>query len=183
VKKRRILLSVGRLEYQKNYSVLIQAFALIAPKHPDWILRIIGEGVERKDLEKLVAELDLSGRVDLPGTTDKVSSEYAQASLFSLSSRWEGFPNVIAEAMAHGVPCIGFAGCAGVSDLIRHGYNGRLAAENGDPETLADELSFLIGEPEQLVQMGRSAIESVQAYRPEHIYDLWEQLFKEAARS
>ncbi|MBK6896694.1 MAG: glycosyltransferase [Alphaproteobacteria bacterium] len=183
VKKRRILLSVGRLEYQKNYSVLIQAFALIAPKHPDWILRIIGEGIERKDLEKLLAELDLSGRVELTGTTDKVSSEYAQASLFSLSSRWEGFPNVIAEAMAHGVPCIGFAGCAGVSDLIRHGYNGRLAAENGDPETLADELSFLIGEPEQLVQMGRSAIESVQAYRPEHIYDLWEQLFKEAARS
>ncbi|MBK9585572.1 MAG: glycosyltransferase [Alphaproteobacteria bacterium] len=183
VKKRKILLSVGRLEYQKNYSVLIQAFALLAPKHPDWILRIVGEGVERKDLENLIAELDLSGRVELPGTTDKVSSEYAQARLLALPSRWEGFPNVIAEAMAHGVPCVGFAGCAGVSDLIQHGLNGRLAAGNGDPETLADELSFLMSDPEQLVQMGRSAIESVQAYRPEHIYDLWEQLFKEAART
>lgn len=183
VKKQKILLSVGRLEYQKNYRALIDAFALIAAKYPDWNLRVVGEGVERATLEQLIGDLGLSGRVELPGTTDAVGAEYAQASLLALPSRWEGFPNVIAEAMAHGLTCVGFADCAGVCDLIQHGYNGRLAAGNGDPKSLASELDLLMGAPEQLHNLGRNAQESMMAYRPEHIYHLWENLFREAARS
>lgn len=182
VKRRKILLSVGRLEYQKNYSVLIKAFGLVAAKYADWILRIIGEGGERQQLEKLITELGLTGRVELPGTTDTVGAEYAQASLLGLPSRWEGFPNVIAEAMAHGLPCVGFSGCAGVSDLIQHGQNGRLAAGNGDPQSLAEELDILLSAPDQLSGMGKNAQESMKAYEPVHIYDLWENLFREAAR-
>ena len=181
-KKRPVLLSVGRLEYQKNYSVLIRAFALIAPQNPEWTLRIVGEGLERKDLEQLISDSGLAGRVEMPGTTDTINSEYAQASLMVLPSRWEGFPNVLAEAMAHGVPCVGFAGCAGVSDLIKPERNGLLATGNGDPKSLADELGRLMGDPKILENMGQAAQESIKAYQPDRIYDLWEQLFREAVR-
>ena len=180
-KHRKVLLSVGRLEFQKNYAVLVNAFAEIADKHREWILRIVGEGVERKELEALVLSHGLKERVEMPGTNDNICEEYAKASLFCLSSRFEGFPNAQAEAMAHGLPCVGFEGCSGVSDLIEHGQNGRLAKGNGDSSSLAKELDALMSQPEALKKAGKVAQDSVKEYNPEHIYDLWEQVFTEAA--
>jgi glycosyltransferase involved in cell wall biosynthesis len=174
------LLSVGRLNYQKNYAVLIEAFARLAPRFPDWDLRIVGEGEDRNELEAHVFRLpELAGRVALPGTTAEVDTEYAAAHLFCLPSRWEGFPNALAEALAHGLPAVGFLGCAGVPDLIDAGGTGALAAGNGDASALADALASLMAEADRRAAMGRAAVASVAAYRPEAMFDLWEATLRE----
>jgi glycosyltransferase involved in cell wall biosynthesis len=174
------LLSVGRLGYQKNFSVLIDAFAALAESFPDWDLRIVGEGEDRGALEAQLARLPvLKGRVSLPGATSEVEAEYAAAHLFCLPSRWEGFPNALAEALAHGLPAVGFADCAGVPDLIEAGRNGALAAGNGDPATLADALLPLMADAEKRIALGMNAVASVAAYRPEEIFRLWEKVLRE----
>lgn len=181
-KGRKILLSVGRLEFQKNYSVLLHAFAQIAAKAPEWDLRIIGEGSERKTLENLARDLGIENRIQMPGTKTQLAEEYTQASLFCLPSRWEGFPNSLAEALSYGVPAVGFATCAGVNDLIQHKKNGILAQGNENPTSLAQAFETLLNDPQTLQNMGKFAFESVKVYKPEHIYDLWETFFEEAIR-
>ncbi|MCL4677394.1 MAG: glycosyltransferase [Alphaproteobacteria bacterium] len=181
-KTRKILLSIGRLEYQKNYPVLLRAFSKISANFPDWTLRIIGEGADRDTLETLGRELKIKSRLEMPGTTNDPGAEYAAASLFVLPSLWEGFPNVMAEAMAHGIPCTGFEGCAGVSDLIQSGYNGELAKGHNDAGALAQTLENLMKEPGTLDTMGKNATDSIKKYAPAQIYDLWENLFRDTAR-
>jgi len=142
----RTLLSVGRLSYQKNYSILIRTFAALCNDFPKWRLVIVGEGEDRPCLEEEIAEQGLTGRVSLPGTTEDVGRRYRESHLLCLSSRWEGFPNVLAEALSHGLPGVGFAGCAGVRDLIHHGENGLLAEGNGNAESLAECLRTLMAD-------------------------------------
>lgn len=181
-KEQRTLLSVGRLSYQKNYPVLIEAFARIADEFPDWRLKIAGEGEDRAAVETVVEACGLQDRVQLDGATSDVSSEYRAADLFCLPSRFEGFPNTLAEAMAHGLPGVGFAGCAGIDELITPGRNGRLAEGNGDPKSLARALGALMGDATERARLGVAAREIVRAYQPEEIYDMWDRLFRGTAR-
>jgi glycosyltransferase involved in cell wall biosynthesis len=177
---RWLLLSVGRLGYQKNFSALIDAFSGLAPRFPDWDLRIVGEGPYRNALESQLARLPgLEGRVCLPGTTNEMQAEYAAAHLFCLPSRWEGFPNALAEALAHGLPAVGFSGCDGVPDLIDPGRNGALAAGNGDAAALAATLAPLMADPAKRVELSSNAVKSVAGYQPEEIFGLWERVLRE----
>jgi glycosyltransferase involved in cell wall biosynthesis len=175
------LLSVGRLSYQKNYESLVRAFASVADDFPAWKLRIVGEGERRPEIEALVSELSLSDLVELPGPVRDVSAEYRSSDLFCLPSLWEGFPNTLAEAMAHGLPCVAFADCAGSNELIRHDVNGMLAAGNGDTGTLADALRRLMADAATRRRQGASAREITNTYKPQSIFDRWEQLFREVA--
>jgi glycosyltransferase involved in cell wall biosynthesis len=178
------LLSVGRLGYQKNFSVLVNAFAELAKRFSDWDLRIIGEGEDRAVLESEIARLpEIKGRVSLPGTTSEVEAEYAAAHLFCLPSRWEGCPNALAEALAHGLPAVGFAGCDGVPDLIQSGWNGALAPGNGDARALAKALGPLMADPAKRAELGSNAVVSVAGYRPEEIFRLWERVLHECVSS
>jgi len=171
------LLSAGRLGYQKHFGVLVEAFAALAETHPQWDLRIMGEGSERAKLEELIAASPvLAGRVTLPGATSEIGREYAAAHLFCLPSRWEGFPNALSEALAHGLPAVGFDGCAGVPDLIDPGKNGALAKGNGDAATLAAALSPLMADAEARARLGAGAVRSVAAYRPDRTFDRWERV-------
>src|SRR5262249_17387767 len=175
------LLSVGRLGYQKNFSVLIDAFAGLAERFSDWDLRIVGEGEDRGALEAQLAQRPgLKDRVSLPGAISEVEQEYAAAHLFCLPSRWEGFPNALAEALAHGLPAVGFAGCDGMPDLIEPGQNGALAIGNGDAAALADALAPLMADTAKRVTLGRKAVASVACYRPEEIFPLWEKMLRDA---
>jgi GalNAc-alpha-(1->4)-GalNAc-alpha-(1->3)-diNAcBac-PP-undecaprenol alpha-1,4-N-acetyl-D-galactosaminyltransferase len=178
-REQRTLLSVGRLSYQKNYPVLVEAFARVADEFPDWRLKIVGEGEDRAAIEGAVDARGLQGRVHLDGATSDVSSEYRSADLFCLPSRFEGFPNTLAEAMAHGLPGVGFAGCAGIDELITPGRNGRLAEGNGDPESLARALGALMGDATQRARLGEAARDIVRRYEPKEIYDTWDRLFRE----
>lgn len=171
------LLSVGRLSYQKNYECAIEAFAKIAGDFPQWDMTIVGDGELRGKLEGMIAAAGLQGRVSLPGTVTDPGEHYAAAHLFYLPSRWEGFPNALAEAQAHGLPAVGFKDCLGVNELISDGYNGILANGNGDSTNLANAFSALMQNNELRFEMGAMSRRIVENYAPEQIMDRWEDIF------
>ncbi|HJU08480.1 MAG TPA: glycosyltransferase, partial [Rhodanobacteraceae bacterium] len=107
-KSSRTLLAVGRLMPVKGFDLLIEAFATAVEIHPDWNLRILGEGCFRETLAEAVAARGLCGRVSMPGFTSNVRTEMQQADLFVLSSRFEGFPMALLEAMSEGCACVSF---------------------------------------------------------------------------
>jgi glycosyltransferase involved in cell wall biosynthesis len=176
----KILLSVGRLSYQKNYGVLIDAFAKIATEFPDWTLKIVGEGEEKEQLEKRAENLRISGQVQFANTVKNVSDLYCSSHLFILPSRWEGFPNALAEALAHGLPSVGFRECLGVRDLIHDGINGILADKIDNADTLAAALRTLMKDDKRREEMGIAASNSMKPYAPEAVFDQWENFFKKA---
>lgn len=181
---RKKLLSVGRLAPQKNYACLIRAFFRLAPDHLQWDLEIIGDGDERADLTALIDYFGLHGRVTMPGTVppDQMAGAYASAQLFVLPSRFEGFPNALAESLAHGLPAVGFADCPGVRDLIVPEVNGLLADGMDDPETLAEALATLMRDDVLRARLAAQAPTSVAAYTPDKIFDRWEELFIQTAK-
>ncbi len=140
-----LLLAAGRLCHQKGFDVLLQAFARVAPEHPSWHLVILGEGPERAALERQVQALGLVAQVLLPGRAGNISQWYDRAELFVLSSRYEGFPNVLAEAMAAGVPVVSSDCPTGPSDLVRDGIDGCLVPPE-DPAALAQALAVVMAD-------------------------------------
>jgi glycosyltransferase involved in cell wall biosynthesis len=134
-KERYTLLNVARLNEQKDQSTLIKAFHEIANEFPNWDLRIIGEGNLRSELENEIESLGLSNNVTMPGIKRNMSKEYMSADLFVVSSTYEAFGLVSAEAMSYGLPIVGFADCPGTNDLIKNGVNGFLV-EKGSPRHL-----------------------------------------------
>lgn len=171
---RKKLISVGRLGYQKNQSALLKAFAQIKDQFPDWDLLLAGEGGDRNTLEQEIQSLDLTKQVFLLGAVKDIKSLYCASHLSCLSARWEGFPNVIAESLSHGLPAVGYAGCAGTRDLIEDGVNGLLAEGNGNPDTLAQALATMMSNPDLRGQMGKAGIESMKEFVPKSIFDRWE---------
>jgi glycosyltransferase involved in cell wall biosynthesis len=175
------LLSVGRLGFQKNYRVLLEAFARLASRYANWDLMILGEGEDRIPLECLRRTHGLQDRVLLPGVTKSVEECYVSSHLFCLPSRWEGFPNALAEALAHGLPAVGFSGCAGVRDLITSGHSGLLAPGNGAIDSLTDALGELMSNAELRRSMGAAAIQSMQRFHPNKVFSRWQELLSEVA--
>lgn len=175
------LISVGRLSYQKNQAALIEAFALLAGRAPEWRLVLVGAGEDEGRLRELVARCGLSERVEFTGAVKDVESQYLRSHAFCLSARWEGFHNALAEAMAHGLPAVGYVGCAGTGQLIRHGETGLLAAGNGSVEALAETLAGLLMDAGQREHLGRAAAQDMARFTPHLIFDRWETLFREVA--
>ena len=178
-KERFQLLSTGRLCAQKNYEALLRAFANLSPKFEDWDLAIVGDGEKRVQLETLKDELGLGDRVVFPGAVSDVSSWYVGANLFCLPSLWEGFPNALSEALAHGLPCVGYGECAGVRDLIIDGENGLLADGNADVRTLETCLSALMEDAARRHDMGRAAVAGMRKYHPDHVLPMWEDMLSQ----
>ena len=170
------LLTVGRLCAQKNYLKLITVFAHLAPLHPDWTLVIVGSGELRERLLDAIKHHGLEVRIRLIPATAEISDVYRCASLFCMPSRWEGFPNALAEAMAHGLPAVGYRGCAGVRDLIRHGETGLLADGNGDVDSLSAALDALMSDPARRESMGKAAAEFVKQFHPDRVFSRWDAL-------
>lgn len=177
VGKKKTLLTVGRISYQKNFYVLIHAFSEIVERFPEWRLVIVGDGEGRDALEQLIARKKLESQVTLVGYTKDPSSYYASAQLFCLPSRWEGFPNALAEAMSYGLPSVGFEGCAGVSDLIKNDVSGKLAQGNENHKSLTSALSALMSDDDARVAMGQAALKQCEEFTPSKVYDMWEDLF------
>jgi len=177
------LLSVGRLDYQKNYKVLIHAFAKIADKFPSWKLEIVGGGGQEEELRYLIKELNLSQKVILIGETNNVQKHYVASHLFCLPSLWEGFPNALGEAMAHGLPSVGFEECSGVSDLITNNENGLLASGNNNVESFSESLAILMENDMLRIEMGKAARKSIKQFEPEDVFNQWERLFKSIAQT
>ena len=138
------LVALGRLSPEKGFDLLIEAFALCCRRYPEWILFIFGEGPERTHLETQIRRLDLNDRVHLPGLTRGTESVLAHASLFVCPSRYEGFPNALAEAMAAGLPVVSFDCPNGPRELIKDRLNGLLVPPQ-DLNGLSAAMGSLMG--------------------------------------
>ena len=172
----KLLLSVGGLRKEKGHRTLIAAFARIAARHPDWRLILVGEGQCREALESQVRALGIGGRVCFAGAVKEVEREYQRAQLFVIPSLYEAFPNCLGEALAHGLPAIGFADCPGTNHLIVPGVNGVLAEGRDRVEGLAMAMDELMASPETRARLGKAAPDSVDSYSLSAIVDLWENL-------
>lgn len=175
---RKIILNVGRLDPQKDQETLIRAFATLAADYSGWDIRIVGEGALRSRLEAIIAEYGLQERIVLPGTTPDIGEEYRQAHIFALPSRYESFGLATAEAMAHGLPTIGFADCPGTNELIADNENGLLVKGVDRVQALASGLEKLMTAPGLRVRLGNAGRQRVDAYHPYTILKEWESLIK-----
>ena len=174
----KVIVAAGRLTPQKGFDRLIPAFAAVAERHPDWRLRIFGSGTERPLLEGLVKRYRLADQVSLMGYTDRLWEEMAGAAMYVLSSRNEGFPMVLLEAMAVGLPVVSFDCRNGPADMITHGVDGLLVPQ-GDVARLATSICSLIEDPVLRSIMGNAARRTAATYDLPTICTRWEQLFEE----
>jgi glycosyltransferase involved in cell wall biosynthesis len=175
---KKFLLCVGRLSYQKNQSVLIKAFAKIAHLFPEWNLLLVGSGEDEKKLSKMVLEYTLDDRILFFSATLNIEHFYKISDLFCLPSRWEGFPNALAEAMAFGLPCVGYRDCSGVNQLIEDGLTGLLAGGMNNADSLAEILITLMRDENRRLEIGKSASEKIKKYSPEVVFNQWDDLIK-----
>lgn len=176
---RKILLAAGRLAPEKQFHLLIAAFAQLSVTHPDWDLAILGSGPCADDLLEAIAKHSLGGRVIMPGRVGNMADWYAVADLFVLTSRFEGFPNVLAEAMAHGCPAVSFDCDTGPRDIIRQGTDGFLVAL--DVAALSDALNSLMTDASLRAQLAARAIEVRDRFSIQSVSAQWLSLFSRSA--
>ena len=168
------IISVGRLYPQKNQKMMIEAFAKIAPKFPEWSLVIYGEGHQRKALELLVERLKVKDKVLLPGRCETVIEEVAKSKVFCLSSDYEGMSNAMIEALCVGTPVISTR-VSGTDELIRDGENG-LLVDIGDTEGLTQAFEKLLSNQELRAQIGKEGQRLATKFKTDTIVDQWEEI-------
>lgn len=174
----KVILGVGRLSNEKNFQELVDIWALIARDYPDWKLRIVGEGYAEPAIRERIAHHKLAEQVELRPFTPHVQEEYLQASIFCLTSVFEGFGLVLAEAESLGIPTIAYACPCGPRDIIREGEDGFLV-QPGDRETFAQRLRQLIEDEALRKRMGQAAKKNAERFTLETIMPQWVALFEE----
>ena len=165
---RKVILYVGRVTFQKNLEVLVRAISLLDSSP---VLRIVGEGEELPRIKALAK----SKKVMLESAkfTSKLSEYYLDADIFCLPSRWEGFPNVVGEALAHGLPVVGFADCAGIKSLVKDFATGVIAEGNDDAVSLAEALRIALNTDWNATLIRNS----IGVYSMQSFADSWESTF------
>lgn len=172
------VIAVGRLDYQKGFDRLIEAWELIqrTGKFADWQLDIFGQGEWREMLQRMVDEKGLQGTVQIHRPTRQIGEEYVKSSLLVMSSHYEGFPMVMIEAMACGLPVVSFDYKCGPKDIIQHGINGLLVPE-GDIKALANAMMEVMTDEAYRRMLSRNARKVVDTYSEEAVMARWIRLF------
>ncbi|MFD5078491.1 glycosyltransferase [Streptomyces sp. NPDC058371] len=172
----KAVVSVGRLTDQKGIDMLLDTWAEVAPRHPGWTLRIYGSGEDEEILRKQCTSLGLDDSVEWKGRTGDVPAALRSGSVFVLSSRGEGFPLALMEAMASGLACAAFDCAPGVREIVHDGEDGLLAGL-GNTGELARRLDTLMSDKELRDAMGEAARVNIQRYTTEEVVRRWEELF------
>lgn len=170
------ILAVGRYCYQKGFDLLLKAWAAIEQQIPSWRLDIFGDG-DRRPYQQLISELQIDrSRCSLNGRTSDIETEYANSSMFVLSSRFEGFGLVIVEAMACGLPVVSFNCKFGPGSIIEHEEDG-LLVEKDDVEGLSAAMLRLASNDDLRLQLAKNARKSVMRFSKQQVAMQWKELF------
>ncbi|MFI0356045.1 glycosyltransferase family 4 protein [Actinomadura sp. 9N407] len=180
-REHKVILAAGRLTRQKGFDLLVRAYEPLAAEHPDWTLAIFGGGPRRDRLRKSIADRGLTGRVVLRARTSDLAGEMERASAYVLSSRFEGMPMVILEAMGKGLPVVAFDCPTGPGEMIAHGDDGLLVPP-GDVAGLTAALRVLITDPGLRDRLGDRALASSRTYHLDRVGPQWLRLLDDLCR-
>ncbi|MEV4008328.1 glycosyltransferase [Actinomadura sp. NPDC049753] len=174
----KVVVAAGRLVHAKGFDVLLRAFAPIAAEHPDWTLRVFGGGPRRDRLRALIDDLGLGGRAELRPRTRDLHAEMERAAVYALSSRREGMPMVVIEAMGMGLAVVAFDCPTGPAEMIVHGRDGLLVPA-GDAGALTAALREVIADSGLRDRLGEAALRSARAHHLDRIGPRWSRLIRE----
>lgn len=175
VDRKKKIVGVGRLHPQKNFDLLIEAFSHIVKIYPDYKLEIYGEGELKRNLEAKIRSLNLSGCVILKGNVNNVQAKIYDASLFVLSSKFEGMPNALLEAMIVGLPCISTNwNPGGIEDIITNEENG-IIVKNNDVKEMTEAICKVLGDQDFANKLGSKAKNKVKGYSETEVMKEWDE--------
>jgi len=175
------IIAIGRLEPVKGFDMLLRAFAEPAKQHPGWTLKIIGDGSKRDQLQALASALQIRDRVIWEGAIKEPEKELLRSDLFVLSSRYEGFPMALLEAMACGLPVVSFDCPSGPREIIHDGEDGLLVPPN-EIGALATAMSRLMSSENERKRLGERAAHVVDRFGLPRIADMWAAVFEQTLR-
>jgi glycosyltransferase involved in cell wall biosynthesis len=176
----KLVVAAGRLGKRKGFDRLLTAWARVAHEFPEWRLAIFGHGPSKRKLGRLADELGVGDSVHLAGNSPRLPEEMAKASLFAMTSRREGFPMVLLEAMSVGLPVVAYDCPTGPRDIISDGVDGYIVAD-GDTEGLAASLAELMDAEDERRRLGAAALDKAAAFDISVIAARWGALFEEFA--
>jgi glycosyltransferase involved in cell wall biosynthesis len=179
-KREPVIVGAGTLVPNKGHRRLIEAFAPVAARHPEWRLHIYGRGREREPLQGLIDDLGLHDRVVLKGFSRRFKSVLDHASVFALASHYEGFGMVLVEAMSRGVPVVSFDCPTGPRHVIADGRDGLLVPD-GDIAAMTDALDRLIADSTLREELSTAGLDSARRYEPRALRRRWLRLFDQLA--
>lgn len=175
--RRPTVLAVGRLTEQKGFDLLLRAWQQLDQKRDGWLLRIVGSGQDEATLKYLAQDLGIADSVIFVGHTKAIAEEYRVASIYVMSSRWEGLPMTLLEAQYFGLPSVAADCETGPREVLANGSGVLVPAE--DPSALASALNQLMSDPELRKKLGSEALENARLYEPDRIRQSWECLLGE----
>ncbi|MCO5974420.1 glycosyltransferase family 4 protein [Actinoallomurus soli] len=178
----RVVIAAGRLVRVKGYDRLLDAFAKVVEKRPDWKLRVYGQGTQADKLSRRARRLGLHNNVAFMGPTNDIEGELAKASIHVITSRFEGFGMTIVEAFAAGVPVVSFDCPQGPREIITSGENGVLVPD-GDIDAFADALLSLMDDPEKMRRLAENGRRTATRYDISEVAGRWDEMLAELHRT
>ena len=174
----KTLISVGRIEKEKDFLTLLDVFKIINNKYNDVKLKIVGEGLQRREIEEKIEKLNLNNKVILTGriSSQEVQEQMSASSVFVLTSLCESFSLVLCEAMEIGLPCVSFNIDVGPKEIIQNGINGYLI-DNRDVNDMASCIENLLIDENEWNNISNNSIESVKKYYSKNVVNEWQKLF------
>lgn len=172
----KIIVSIGRLTHQKGYDLLVDAWSKLEKNHPDWSLHIYGQGEDRENLEQMIRDYNLSN-ITLKGITSDVESVYDNASIYVMSSRFEGFGMVLIEAQSRGLPIVSFDCPSGPAEIIQNEVNGYLV-ERKNTKALSNQIKYLIKHEPIRENFSKKALISAKRFTVNNIMTQWTSLIE-----